>query len=66
MNNLKNFSKEAKDFFNTVSKNEKDLMNTTKNIKQRLRLGREIDFSEDFRKRFMTKEYGNYDKYLKN
>ena len=33
MNNLRNFSKEAKDFFNTVSKNEKDLMNTTKNIK---------------------------------
>jgi hypothetical protein len=31
-----------------------------------MRLGREIDFTDDFRKRFMTKEYGNYEKYEKN
>jgi len=31
-----------------------------------LRLKREMSFSEDFRKRFMTREYGNYEKYDKN
>ena len=41
-------------------------MNTTKVLTQRMRLNRQIDFSEDFRKRFVTKEYGNYDKYEKN
>jgi hypothetical protein len=32
----------------------------------RLRLNREINFDDDFRKRFMTNEYGNYEKYEKN
>ena len=32
----------------------------------RSRLNREIDFTEDFRKKYMTREYGNYDKYEKN
>jgi hypothetical protein len=41
-------------------------MNTTKNYTMRLRLNRDIGFTEDFRKRFMTKDYGNYDKYDKN
>jgi hypothetical protein len=41
-------------------------MNTTKNYTMRLRLNRDIGFTEDFRKRFMTKDYGNYDKYEKN
>lgn len=31
-----------------------------------MRLGRDIDFTEDFRKRFMTRDYGNYEKYEKN
>lgn len=41
-------------------------MNNTKNYKTRLRLNRQIEFSEDFRKRFMTRDYGNYEKYEKN
>ena len=39
------------------------MMNNTKNYTTRLRLSRQVDFSEDFRKRFMTREYGNYQKY---
>lgn len=66
MNKLRDFSSEATDYFSVVSKNEKDLMNTTKNLVQRMRLNREVSFTEDFRKRFMTKEYGNYEKYDKN
>jgi hypothetical protein len=31
-----------------------------------MRLNRQIDFGEDFRKKFMTRDYGNYDKYEKN
>lgn len=31
-----------------------------------MKLNREINFTDDFRKRFMTKEYGNYEKYEKN
>lgn len=41
-------------------------MNNTKNYAMRLRLNRQIEFSDDFRKRFMTREYGSYDKYEKN
>jgi len=32
----------------------------------RMRLNRDIDFNDDFRRNYMTKEYGNYDKYDKN
>ena len=42
------------------------MMATTKNLVDRLRLKREMSFSEDFRKRFLTREYGNYEKYDKN
>ena len=31
-----------------------------------MRLNKEIDFTDDFRKRFMTRENGNYKKYEKN
>lgn len=41
-------------------------MQNTKNYETRIRMNREISFSEDFRKRFMTREYGNYEKYEKN
>jgi hypothetical protein len=41
-------------------------MQTSKNIMTRLRLGKHIDFSDDFRKRFLNNEYGNYEKYEKN
>lgn len=53
-------------YFDVVSKNEKDMMNTTKNMVQRTRLQRQVDYTEDFRKRIMTQEYGNYEKYEKN
>jgi hypothetical protein len=42
------------------------MMNNTKNYTTRFRLNREINFTEDFRNKFMTKEYGNYEKYTKN
>lgn len=41
-------------------------MTSTKNYATRLRLSREIDFNEDFRKKYMTRDYGNYEKYEKN
>ena len=41
-------------------------MRNTKNYTMRHRLNREIDHSEDFTKRFLTNEYGNYDKYTEN
>mmetsp|Transcript_16347 Transcript_16347/g.25275 ORF Transcript_16347/g.25275 Transcript_16347/m.25275 type:complete len:84 (-) Transcript_16347:799-1050(-) len=45
---------------------ERDMMNHTKNFVTRMRYNREIDMTEDFRKQYMTKEYGNYEKYEKN
>ena len=42
------------------------MMRNTKNYTMRHRLNREIDHSEDFTKRFLTNEYGNYDKYTEN
>lgn len=62
-NKVRDLKDDVSEFFETVSKNERDLMNTTKNYVMRARLNREIDFTEDFRKRFMTREYGNYEKY---
>ena len=41
-------------------------MNTTRNLKNRMRLNRQVDFTDDFRKRFLTNEYGNYEKYGEN
>ena len=46
--------------FNDVSPHEKDMMNFTKNYTMRQRLNRDLEYSEDFRKQYMTKEYGNY------
>jgi len=42
------------------------MMNATKNFTMRNRLNKELDFSDDFRKKYITKDYGNYDKYTKN
>ncbi len=42
------------------------MMTQTQNYTNRMRLNRQIDFGEDFRKKFMTRDYGNYDKYEKN
>ena len=49
-----------------MQKDEVDMMNNTKNYTMRARLNREIQHTEDFRTRFMTKEYGNYEKYERN
>ena len=54
------------DYFQDISKDEIDMMRNTKNYTMRHRLNREINHSEDFTKRFLTNEYGNYDKYDKN
>ena len=51
------------DYFSKVHKEEGDMMQTTKHLEERMRLEKEIDFTEDFRKRFLTNEYGNYEKY---
>jgi hypothetical protein len=52
--------------FDTSTMNERDMMNNTKNYTMRARLNRELDFTEDFRKKYLTKEYGNYEKYETN
>lgn len=61
--NMQNMKHEVSKFFNNVSENEKDMMNSTKNIVMRQRLNREISFSDDFRGKYLTNEYGNYEKY---
>lgn len=53
-------------YFDAVKGSQKDIMNTTRNFVLRTRLGKEVDFTDEFRKRFMTTEYGNYEKYDKN
>ena len=62
-NSMRDMHDKAAQYFNVVNKNEKDVMNQTKNYKTRIRLQRQVEFTEDFRKRFMTREYGNYEKY---
>ena len=42
------------------------MMRNTKNYTMRHRLNREVSYSQDFTKRFLTNEYGNYDKYERN
>jgi len=56
----------AIDHFKAISNNERDMMNNTKNMVMRSRLNREINFTPEFRERFLTKEYGNYQQYEKN
>jgi hypothetical protein len=52
---------------NIASKNEKEMMAATKNLVTRTRMRRELDWgSEDFRKKILTQDYGNYEKYEKN
>lgn len=65
-NNLLEFGKKSKTFFETQSKSNIDLMNTTKQMVQRIRLDRQVDFTEDFRKKYFQKDYGNYAKYENN
>jgi len=65
-NQVRDFTSTAQDYFDVVGKNERDMMANTKNYTTRLRLNKEVNFTEDFRKRFLTKDYGNYEKYDKN
>ena len=41
-------------------------MNNTRNLVMRMKLNRDINFTDDFRKQHMIKNYGNYEKYDKN
>lgn len=60
---VRDLTDDASNYFDVAGKSERDMMNQTKNYTTRLRLNRQIEFTEDFRKRFMTREYGNYEKY---
>lgn len=62
----RDLQKSAANFFNLSTSNEKDMMNATKNFTMRHRLNKDLDFTDDFRKKFITKEYGNYEKYDQN
>ena len=64
--NVKHMRDDASQYFDTLTQNEQDVMQNTKNYELRLRMNREVSHTEDFRKRFMTREYGNYEKYEKN
>lgn len=41
-------------------------MQSSKSYITRLRLHKEVNFTDDFRKKHMTRDYGNYSKYEKN
>lgn len=61
----KNIEKDAATMFNNVGSHESEMMNFTKNYKLRMKLNRELEHSEDFRVKYLTNEYGNYEKYEK-
>jgi hypothetical protein len=60
---MQNMKHDVSKYFNNVSENEKDMMNSTKNIVMRQRLNREISFTDDFRSKYLVNDYGNYEKY---
>ena len=60
---MRDFTDQASDYFDVAGKSDRDMMSNTKSYSTRLRLNREVQFTDDFRKRFMTREYGNYEKY---
>ena len=62
----RNMAKEASEMFQTGDMSERDYMNATKNLTTRMRLNRDIQFNKEFQDKYITKEYGNYDKYTKN
>lgn len=45
---------------------DRDNIKITENLIEKLRLNKEFKFSEDFKKREVLNEYGNYDKYFEN
>jgi hypothetical protein len=46
--------KEMSKFFTDIQKDEIDMMRNTKNYTMRTRLNREINYSEDFKKKYLT------------
>lgn len=63
---MQDMKKKAAKMLNTQTSHERDIMNFTKNYTMRARLNRELDHTEDFKNKYLTKEYGNYEKYEKN
>jgi restriction endonuclease Mrr len=62
----RNVAADSANAFMLESASEREMMTHTKNFTIRHRLNRDLDFTEDFRKKFLTKEYGNIEKYQKN
>lgn len=63
-NDMADLHTKASEHMNAVSKNEKDFMAATRNLVTRTRMQRDVDWgSEDFRKKILTQDYGNYEKY---
>lgn len=62
----KKITQDAAKMFDTATATEQDMINFTKNYTMRTRLNRDLDHNEDFRKKYLTKEYGNYEKYDQN
>jgi len=46
--------------------NDEETVKLSENILERLRLKKEIKFDDEYKKRTILNEYGNYDKYFKN
>jgi hypothetical protein len=65
-NKMKDMRDDASKYFQNMGNGERDMINQSKNYAMRLRLNRDIEFTDDFRKKYMTREYGNYEKYEKN
>ena len=54
----------TEEFFTNLKDNE--TVKLSENIIERLRLKKEIKFDDEYKKRSILSEYGNYDKYFKN
>jgi len=63
---VKDLSKDAEQYFSLLSQDDKDMMSNTREMVKRMRFQKEVQFNEGFKKRFMTRDYGNYEKYEKN
>ena len=62
----KNVLRQADEFFSPISKDEQSVMRHTKAFVLRRRLEKDLNITHDFRKRFISNEYGNYEKYKKS
>eukprot|EP00352_Strombidinopsis_acuminata_P001004 CAMPEP_0176344088 /NCGR_PEP_ID=MMETSP0126-20121128/4435_1 /TAXON_ID=141414 ORGANISM="Strombidinopsis acuminatum, Strain SPMC142" /NCGR_SAMPLE_ID=MMETSP0126 /ASSEMBLY_ACC=CAM_ASM_000229 /LENGTH=156 /DNA_ID=CAMNT_0017690369 /DNA_START=249 /DNA_END=719 /DNA_ORIENTATION=- len=63
---IKNMRGNVAEMFDKISTDEREVMKFSKAYKTRLRLRRDVDYTEDFRKKYLTREYGNYSKYELN